>query len=107
MHVLRCWGIPEFAGHPHSTFLEGKFLEDVNWDGPNKDGNGTTKFTKTAEFAKKFEFPGDALEYLQTVPKRKPFRDDGLPNKPLTAYHWEVVPLEEVIAADVQTGSAT
>jgi hypothetical protein len=59
---------------------------DVNANG----GRGNTTFTKSPRFAKKFDSMEEALNAYRMQSTLEPFRDDGLPNRPLTAYTVEI-----------------
>jgi hypothetical protein len=59
---------------------------DVNANG----GRGNVSFTKSPSFAKKFASVGEAFSAYRMQSTLEPFRDDGLPNRPLTAYTVEI-----------------
>lgn len=62
----------------------GDYLEwfDVN----AKKGFGDDRWTDEVKKAMKFETFMDAATAWKTQSKKRPFRDDGKPNRPLTAY---------------------
>ena len=51
-----------------------------------RHGRGTTRLTKDRSEAKVFPSLLDALEYWKRQSTVQPLRDDGKPNRPLTAY---------------------
>lgn len=64
---------------PHS----GQFLK--SFDHEAHDGRGEGEFT--THIGEAMEFPSllDAMEFWRKVPKCRPKREDGRPNRPLTA----------------------
>jgi hypothetical protein len=54
------------------------------------DGRGDAMFTYDKEEAIKFEIKADAMKYWLQVPKSRPKRKDGRPNRPLTAFTIEI-----------------
>jgi hypothetical protein len=52
---------------------------------PKQAGRGYATFTPKLEEAAKFESLEKALECWQTQSKTRPYREDGKPNRPLTA----------------------
>lgn len=55
-------------------------------------GRGDAKFTDNPDKAMRFETPGELFAAWKTQSKVKPLREDGEPNRPLTAFHIEVGP---------------
>jgi hypothetical protein len=51
--------------------------------------------TKDIRKALVFDNFQQAWEFWRRTPKCKPWRSDGHPNRPLTASHWEFVPVPE------------
>jgi hypothetical protein len=51
-----------------------------------RDGRGSMEFTADQDEALTFPSVAEALTYWRTVSKTVPRRDDGKPNRPLTAY---------------------
>lgn len=51
------------------------------------EGRGNVVFTQKREEAKQFATPAEAFEYYCRQSTVAPLRDDGKPNRPLTAYH--------------------
>ena len=61
----------------------GQFLRD--FDHEAHDGRGEGEFTSDIEKAKEFANLVEAIEFWRRVPKCRPLRPDGKPNRPLTA----------------------
>jgi hypothetical protein len=57
------------------------------------DGMGSFVWTKDKQNALHFDDAADAFILWNTVPKCRPTRSDGRPNKPLTAFSVEIVDL--------------
>jgi hypothetical protein len=70
----------------NDTYLE-------TFDPEGNGGRGTFAFTALATKAKPFKSMSEALDYWRTQSATVPFRPDGKPNRPLTAFN---VSLEEV-----------
>lgn len=49
------------------------------------EGRGSALWTEDRRLAKKFPSTGHAMEYYQQRSIRRPHREDGRPNRPLTA----------------------
>lgn len=63
----------------------GNYLK--SYDAEAHDGRGSAIFTPHVEEALKFDSAVDALECWRTQSKTRPLRDDGKPNRPLTAFN--------------------
>jgi hypothetical protein len=87
--VIKCMGI---AG-PFSCADTGRYLKSCNFEALG--GRGLTVFTDDLNQAMKFKTKGEAMDYWRTQSKTKPYRFDGKPNRPLTAYHVEITDIEE------------
>lgn len=61
-----------------------------------KEGDCRLDVTDSVLKAKIFKDPVEALELWKAVDTRQPFRSDGKPNRPLTAFAVEIVPVEGV-----------
>lgn len=72
-----------------SKGLVGGYLR--RYDPEAHDGQGHMESTNDVAEAVRFETVADALRAYQAVPKKRPRRPDGRPNKPLTAFTIEVV----------------
>jgi len=91
-HVMICRG--DAAGLPCES--EGMYLRECDHEAHG--GMGEVTWTSALPRAKRFDGMDDALEFWGRVPKNHPVREmDGLPNKPLTAFHVEIVPLPIVL----------
>lgn len=55
-----------------------------------RDGIGDIRVTPDRALALRFADAGAAMTLWRTVPKCRPRRDDGKPNRPLTAFHMEI-----------------
>jgi hypothetical protein len=67
-----------------NAVVEGDYLE---WSDPDaKDGFGDDRWTPDLAKAKKFATFTDAMECWKAQSRIRPIRDDGKPNRPLTAY---------------------
>ncbi len=88
--ILR--GMVDTRGQHHATEFDGQFLKDFDFEAG--DGRGLIDMTPDLAEAKVFPTMADAIEFRNRVPKCKPVREDGKPNRPLTATHWQLAPLE-------------
>jgi hypothetical protein len=61
-----------------------------SYDPEAHDGRGTVEFTDDASEAMTFPDVQTAHACYYQIPKAKPVRDDGPPNRPLTAYSIEI-----------------
>jgi len=84
MKMLKCMGLA--SGEPCDVV--GQFLEYFDPDA--YDGRGEVRFTVDRLRAKHFETAADALRFWNMVSPSRPTREDGKPNKPLTAFHMEI-----------------
>lgn len=78
--LMRC---VELIGAPEQPD-KGKWL--MSFDPNGNDGFGAIVWTDMKEAAKVFDSTSDALEFWAQRSTVRPDRDDGRPNKPLTAY---------------------
>lgn len=78
--ILMCAG---FASGNYCP-VEGHYLK--SYDPEAFDGRGDAEFTTTRSEAMRFSDAGEALELWRAVPKSRPVRPDGKPNRPLTAF---------------------
>lgn len=67
--------------------VAGQYLKEFDFEAHN--GRGNAVFTDDINDALGFETSEAAFKFYRTVPANKPFREDGLPNRPMTASHWE------------------
>jgi len=64
------------------------------YDPEARRGLGHILWVDDAEDAMSFERTGDAFKVWRMVSRARPIRDDGQPNRPLTAYTVEIVELQ-------------
>lgn len=69
----------------------GQFVQDFDPDA--HDGLGMATLTPDRHEAKTFANGREALAFWTQASTVRPTRDDGQPNRPLTAYTVEVVPV--------------
>jgi hypothetical protein len=75
------------------TNADGQYLESFDFEYDN--GRGIGKFTRNVKHALHFKDAGEALTFWRTTPKCHPIRmTDGQPNRPLTAYNVEFIPID-------------
>lgn len=76
----------------HDNTLPGWWIRSFDPEG--NDGIGVVGFTQDRNLAMTFDSVFEAIATYRTVPKSRPFRDDLLPNRPLTAYSvsFEAIP---------------
>lgn len=70
-----------------STGRDGQYLRDFDFEAG--DGRGMIALTSDIKKAKRFRNGMDAFQFYQRTPQCKPIREDGKPNRPLTATNWE------------------
>ena len=71
----------------------GAWLE--SYDPEAHDGRGYATWTMRPRLAMRFITLAAAMECYRTIPKNKPTREDGRPNRPLTAFTVECVELPD------------
>lgn len=75
------------------TMVHGDYLE---WSDPDaKDGFGDDRWTTDLAKAKKFDSFMEAMECWKAQSTVRPLRDDGRPNRPMTAYSVTPEKIEE------------
>ena len=72
---------------------DGQYLKEFDFEA--HDGRGEIVMTPDPNEAMRFPGMPEAFAFYHTQPLCKPLRDDGKPNKPLTATHWEFTPLPD------------
>lgn len=90
IRVIAVAGCPQLDGDVAGMWIEGF---DVDAFG----GRGATTLTARAERALVFDTPNAAFDAWRTQSKKKPLRDDGEPNRPLTSYSVEIEPMRGAI----------
>lgn len=74
------------------SLIDGPYLE---WSDPDaKDGFGDDRWTNDLARAKRFATFSDAAECWKAQSKVRPIRDDGKPNRPMTAYSVSIKQVE-------------
>jgi len=64
--------------------VQGPYLE---WSDPDaNDGAGDERWTNDRDKAKRFASFMDVMDCWKAQSRKRPFRSDGRPNRPLTAY---------------------
>lgn len=89
-YVLRCWGVAT-QGKEDAHELDGLYLQDYDLDA--FDGRGTATWTPYPTRALTWPSAADAMKAWRTVSTTRPVREDGQPNRPLTAFHVEITSL--------------
>jgi hypothetical protein len=62
----------------------------MDYDVDANEGKGGVQLTRMPQHAMQFVSMGDAMKAYRKQSKVQPFRDDGKPNRPLTAYTVEI-----------------
>ena len=75
--------------------MQGPFYYLVEYDPNGYDGMGWLETSSRLEEAKEFENVVDAFMLFRMVSRTHPVRQDGKPNRPLTAYTTEILPKKE------------
>jgi hypothetical protein len=75
----------------------GQFVESFQHD--TSDGRGRGDFTADPRRAMQFATAGEALEFWKRQSTTKPLREDGRPNRPLTAAHCSIITLDEAFGS--------
>lgn len=90
-YVLRVWGVPS---RPQlNPRFAGKYVS--YFDAEAENGRGEFKVTEHIDQALRYESIEAAVREYRTIPKNKPVRYDGKPNRPMTSLTVEVVAVEE------------
>lgn len=89
--VMQLWGSPQGP-----TPYDGQYLRDFDFEAA--DGRGEILMTPKIEEAKRFADLAEAIAYRQRCPVCRPIREDGQPNRPLTATNWSFVDPDKVPA---------
>jgi hypothetical protein len=88
--ILR--GTPDGGRTPY----DGQFLKSFDFEAAG--GRGEVVMTNQLDEAKVFPSAVDVFQFMRQVPECKPLREDGRPNRPLTATNWEVRQLADLKA---------
>lgn len=87
VYVIRVIG--RASGEPSRE--DGHYVQDLDADA--HQGRGHVTWANNAYHAKHFPDTDSALAYYHTQSKKYPTRPDGQPNKPLTAYTVDIMPV--------------
>lgn len=91
--VLRCAGsMGLIVGPEGETDPVGLYLS--YYDPDALEGFGAAEWTDDVSKALRFDKASQAIEFWRQQSRARPFRHDGQPNRPLTAFSVEVVRLE-------------
>ena len=82
LRVVELVGIRPHTHHKNLDYVEGKYILSV----PDIDLPATWRFTDSRKKAVRFDSFEGALDFYRTQSIYRPRRDDGKPNRPLTAY---------------------
>lgn len=111
--VRREWGLRRDTGKPKPTAFAIRLIGKANepelptphymreLDVEAVDGFGAVLLTTDISEAQVFESAYAALECWRKQSKTRPLRDDGQPNRPLTAYTIEIVGVVEVAGKSI------
>lgn len=90
-HVIRYEGLVGAAVYAEDVPL-GAYLR--SYDAEANAGMGEARWTTDPGEAFLFETSTDAFELWRRVPRNRPFRPDGEPNRPLTVFSVAIERLE-------------
>lgn len=91
--VLLCHAVEGIVLAPSGDDAVGNYLE--SFDVEAHGGRGLACFTPHSHEALRFESTAAAMECWRTQSKTRPLREDGKPNRPLTAFTMSVEPVSE------------
>ncbi len=77
--VIKCWGPVSGV-----RVIKGEYLQ--SFDPEAHDGRGDAEFTSNIKKAKVFADGVEAIKAWQSQSRTRPLREDGRPNRPLTAF---------------------
>lgn len=80
-----------------ATAYDGQYLKEFDFEA--LDGQGSCDLTRDLREAKRFPTIKEAMEFRLRSPDCKPIREDGLPNRPLTATSWAMVTVPDLVSA--------
>lgn len=86
-YVMRLWGSAYVGFTDHAEYLK-------DFDADAHDGGGSVEATADPKEAMKFSTAGAGLELWRTPSTVRPLRDDGKPNRPLSAFTIEMIEME-------------
>lgn len=92
--VMRIVAIAGLEGMPAQTKRPEVGLYVKAFDPEANYGRGHVIATANLQEALRFENKGAAMAFWKQVPKCRPLRPDGKPNRPMTAYTVEITDLD-------------
>ena len=92
-YVLKIVGLAGGIEGPCTGSPVGHFVK--SYDPEAHDGRGDTVGTLDLTEAQTFDSPDEAIVYYRQISKTRPLRPDGRPNRPLTAFTVEVLPVPD------------
>jgi hypothetical protein len=84
--------------HPHA----GSYV--LSYDADAESGRGRLTTTRDPGKAKTWPTSEDATKAWTVTSRTRPVRSDGRPNRPLTAWSVEIMPLGDALAAELRHG---
>lgn len=93
MIVIKCVAKPGISVHPSVGSPAGLYLR--SYDPEYAGGRGHADWTANIHDALRFETPGEAWMLWRKQPFTRPWREDGRPNRPLTAFTIELIDEED------------
>lgn len=72
---------------------EGQWLK--SYDPEAFRGRGSAEWTNDVNQAMRFPSTIEAMRYWQQIPRTRPLREDGKPNRPLTAFSVELLAIPQ------------
>lgn len=91
-YVIRFVAMSGHSITPSPALKGGEYLKA--YDPEAYDGRGWADWTVDPKKALQFDDKLTPWQLWNTIPKRRPVRADGRPNKPLTAFTITIEPLE-------------
>ena len=82
LRVVKLVGIRNHAHDKNLNCVEWKYVLSI----PDIDCPSTWRFTNSPRKAMRFDHVTEAIDFYYTQSIRCPLRNDGKPNRPLTAY---------------------
>lgn len=87
-YVIRCLGFSGIATQPGPD-VKGSLLKA--YDPEAHDGRGWAEWTHDLNQAREFDSPTEAWFLWRAIPKSRRLREDGMANRPLTAFTVEII----------------
>ena len=87
-YIIRCEGWAD--GRPCDVL--GKYIESFQHH--TSDGRGLGTFTPDPRRAMQFATAPEAMAFWKMQSITRPLRSDGKPNRPMTAWHASILPME-------------